>query len=147
MFWDDKGIERPDPQGREAEIRWQFVQEYMFDRNPIQAATRMGLTGKFAISWAETFMQEPYVLRMIKEQEVVFAERFANKDPAIMSRIVNSLFTESQTAVKCSTRVAALSKLANMAGLDEEGDTGDGAGTIVISVTGRKEVVKIEESE
>ncbi len=140
MFWAEPLL-TPDFVGEELELRKKFVEEYIFCQNPVTAAQRIGFSGKLAAMYAEQFMSEPHVQKLIKEEELRFAKRAEEGDDILKSRIISALFAEATSAYQSSARVTALSKLANMMSLDgtlnRVGDIGD-TGQIVINVKANK---------
>jgi hypothetical protein len=108
---------------RDMQFRDKFVAEYLVDYNPVAAAIRCGLTSAFAKDYAQRFMGEPYVQQEIKRLEGV--REGDTEDDAQEKRdkakIKSMLFREASGASPGSTasaRVAALSKLMSLYGMD-----------------------------
>ena len=59
----------PELTEREKELRIKFVDEFFYDRDPIAAAMRIGFMASFARDFAQQFMSEGFVRRLIKERE------------------------------------------------------------------------------
>lgn len=110
--------EGPELTFREKALRDKFVAQYLEDYNPIAAAMRVGYPKGYAKEIAARFMEEPYVVRKIQEVEKTPAE----EDPEIVKkRIHASLMREAHyhgAGSSQAARVAALSKLAQMHGMD-----------------------------
>lgn len=120
--WQQSALD-PELSPDEKRVRDLFVREYMVDFDPFLAALRMGFHKTFAAEYAGRFMGESYVQRKIKE-----AQQAGNPDDetTVVSnkqRIIAMLFREANNRGPGSSqagRVAALSKLAQIHGLDKE---------------------------
>jgi len=110
--------EGPELTFREKALRDQFVGEYLTDYSPLAAAIRIGYPKAYAKEMAARFMEEPYVLKKIREQESTSED----VSPDVMKkRIMAGLVREANDRGPGSSqaaRVAALSKLAQMHGMD-----------------------------
>jgi len=105
---------------REKALRDLFVSEYLVDYDALRAAQRCGFNFQFAVEYAKKFMQEPYVQQQINA--VKFRE-YPEHDVATYEkkRIMASLIAEAHykgPGSSHSSRVAALSKLASIYGMD-----------------------------
>lgn len=104
---------------REKQVRDHFVNEYMTDYNAKTAAIRVGYGNSIAGEMSLRFMQCPYVQRQIKNKETANEEV---DDAAIArKRIIAGLTREANyngPGSSPSARVAALSKLSAIYGLD-----------------------------
>lgn len=99
-------------------LRDRFVKEYLVDYDALSAAGRVGYSRQFAKEYSLRFMQEPYVLLQIKNAESSTEEDNAD---AMKKRILMGLIREANyrgPGCSQSARVAALSKLASIAGMD-----------------------------
>lgn len=101
-------------------LRDMFVNEYMVDYDPVAAAQRCGFERQFAREFASKFMDEAYV------QQRINAVKFMDVDPQSeqkynQQRVKAALMFEAHYRGPGSShaaRVAALSKLAALNGLD-----------------------------
>lgn len=140
---DDLTIEEPQEERqysyREKALRDFYIKEYLVDYDEVAAATRVGYPKAIAREFAAKFMGEPYVLRRIKEQE-------GNVDPnsddadVVKKRIMAALMREANyrgPGSSQSARVAALSRLATLNGMDpinkpKDSEVPLGEGTFVV---------------
>ena len=100
-------------------LRDRFVKEYLNDYDAVAAAGRIGYARQFAREYSYRFMQEPYVLQQIKNAETSIED--GESDEAMKKRIMTGLIREANyrgPGCSQSARVAALSKLASIAGMD-----------------------------
>lgn len=124
---------------REKALRDFFVNEYLVDYDPVAAAVRVGYGKSFAKEYAARFMNEPYVLREIQRREGV-ADNSADDEESEKKRIIAGLKREANyrgPGSSQSARVAALSRLATLHGMDpqnkpKEPDVLPGEGTFVV---------------
>lgn len=103
---------------REKALRDKFVGEYLIDYNPLAAAIRIGYPKGYAKEYAARFMEEPYVLNKIREQESTSEDVTTD---VMKKRIMAGLVREANyngPGSSQAARVAALSKLAQMHGMD-----------------------------
>lgn len=107
---------------RERETRNRFVKEYMIDKDPLRAAIRCGFLKGVAKTYAEKFLEEPYVQRLIVESEKsAFNVDEVETDRAQKSIIMTGLFNEARfqgTGSSHSARVSALTTLAKLHGME-----------------------------
>ena len=99
-------------------LRDRFVKEYLVDYDALSAAGRVGYSRQFAKEYSFRFMAEPYVLQKIKNAESSTEE---DNEDAMKKRILMGLIREANyrgPGCSQSARVAALSKLASIAGMD-----------------------------
>ena len=104
---------------REKALRNLFVEEYLTDYDALGAAIRVGYPQSFAKEYAVRFMHEPYVLQQIKLKETTPVAEDDNE--AMKKRIMTGLIREANyrgPGCSQSARVAALAKLASIAGMD-----------------------------
>lgn len=104
---------------RQKELRDKFVKEYLVDYNATAAAIRIGYPKSYAQEYAVKFMDEPYVHQQIKTVETS-PEEIDSKE-AMQKRITISLLREANyrgAGSSQSARVAALSKLSSIYGMD-----------------------------
>lgn len=103
----------------EKETRRKFVREYLKDYNPFKACIRIGYTALFAGDFSKRFMDEPFVLQLIAEEEGGTApgEEFDEEKEKI--RIYKALWREANSMNNpAPARVAALAKLTSILGMD-----------------------------
>jgi hypothetical protein len=119
----EEGITEPenlaaDLTHREKTLRDHFVNEYLVDYDQKSAAIRIGYGSSYAHEMSVRLMQCPYVLQQISLKEANTEE----EDAAIMrKRIITGLIREANfkgPGCSPSARVAALSKLAAIQGMD-----------------------------
>lgn len=114
----DEPEEAPELTFREKALRDKFVAEYLTDYNQVAAAIRIGYPKSYAKEYAARFMEESYVLKKIREQESTSDEVTAD---VMKKRIMAGLVREANyngPGSSQAARVAALSKLAQMHGMD-----------------------------
>lgn len=104
----------------EKKVRDDFIEEYRVDYDRRAAAIRIGYGASYAHEMANKFMNEPYVLRKLKEAEQQVPPE-EGADDFLKRRVMEGLMREAHYKGPGSTqsaRVAALSKLASIAGMD-----------------------------
>lgn len=107
---------------REKEIRIRFVDEYMQDRDALKAAIRCGFMASLAKEISVRFLEEPFVQSLIQavSRNAVDPNNLPSNDE-IKTTIITCLLHESTyrgAGSSQSARVAALSKLASLHGMD-----------------------------
>lgn len=105
----------------ERSLRDRFVEEYLTDYDAYQACIRVGYTKMLAKKFCAIFMQEPYTLQRIRLRETGGAEVEEDSAEARKRRVMMGLIREANyRGPGCSqaARVAALSKLAAIEGMD-----------------------------
>lgn len=107
-------------------LRDQFVEEYLKDFNALNACLRVGFEIQHAQNYSQTFLEDTYVQRRLREQfythqKGMTEEQVIEQDKQL---ILNSLRQAAQHGPYTS-RVAACAKLASIHGLDK-GDAKDG---------------------
>lgn len=119
----DAAMTQPPMNEREKALRDLFVREYLVDYNAFGAAMRCGFMRSFAEDYAKKFLEEPYVQQQITLLQVNISH--ADDDEAASafnkSRIYNGLMREAHyygPGSSSASRVAALSKLATIEGMD-----------------------------
>lgn len=122
----DKVLETPerDPDEkiysyREKALRDMFITEYLVDYDEVAAAIRCGYGSSYARDYAVKFMHESYVQKQIKSKELVNKE---DGPEELKQRIMAGLIREANyrgPGCSQSARVAALSKLASLNGMDQ----------------------------
>jgi hypothetical protein len=103
----------------EMELRDRFVAEYMTDYDHYKAAIRIGYAPAYAKDFGQRFMNEPYVLRKIKDAEGGTTDDLDVE--AQKKMIVAALWREAKNMGVGSSqaaRVAALAKLSAFYGMD-----------------------------
>ena len=116
------GIDQPplEMSEREKALRDLFVSEYLVDYDQVKAAQLCGFTLQFAVEYAKKFMEEPYVQRRIREVTFMKVDEKAIEQ-FDKTRIKAALMAEAHyrgPGSSHSGRVAALSKLASLYGME-----------------------------
>jgi len=104
---------------RERALRDLFVNEYLVDYNEYAAAIRIGYSQAYAKEYSVRFMNEPYVLQQIRLKENAPTPDDSVED--MKKRVMTGLIREANyrgPGCSQSARVAALSKLAAIHGMD-----------------------------
>lgn len=144
-FWDSEA-KVGELSGQEKAVRDRFVKEYLLDYDQKAAAIRCGYGESFAGTYADKFMNEPYVLQQIKRTELAFAED-ADVEEEDTKRVIRAaLLREAHyrgPGSSHSARVNALAKLAIIHDMDKT----DKAGAEVGSRSGVMEVPGIASAE
>lgn len=110
----------PELNQREKDLRNLFVNEYLVDYNPIEAAQRCGFQYAFAKDYAIKFLNESYVQRRIKELEHTKPPAPKQLEEYNKERVIAGLMREAHNVMTTgSCRVAALSTLAKIYGMDK----------------------------
>lgn len=117
----------------EIALRKKFVEEYLFDRNANNACLRCGMSPVLSREYAIRFMQDPYVqhllaLRTYKRQDAEDEGAAEREKQRTQQQIIEALKAEAfykGPGSSQAARVAALSKLAAMFGLDKGALTGE----------------------
>lgn len=105
----------------ERQLRDKYVREYIVDYDVMNAAIRVGYMRALALEYGQMFMQEPYVQRKILELQNQIKEKPEDSGSEIKNQIIAGLLREANYRGPGSTqaaRVAALSKLASLHGMD-----------------------------
>lgn len=73
LFWGEEHslAMQPDLSPLEKQLRDKFVEEYLFDRDPVAAAIRCGFNPAYARQYSGQFLQETYTLTRLKERQIV----------------------------------------------------------------------------
>jgi hypothetical protein len=104
---------------QERAVRDRFVEEYMVDFSPLNAARRVGFSNAFAEQYAKRFMGESYVRRMIKAHELRTDLDESEVEEYDKRRIRSRLMREAHDPYSSgAARVAALGKLMSLYGMD-----------------------------
>jgi hypothetical protein len=110
----------------ERAVRDKFVEEYLLDRDPTAACLRIGYDGPLAIQRGFEFLEESYVQKRIAYLDYHFEQEDPEAAQKRERRILKaSLMREAHYRGPGSThaaRVAALSKLAQLARMDAPED-------------------------
>lgn len=109
----------PELSWRERALRDLFVREYLTDFDQYAAALRCGYSAAYAREEAVKLMNEPYVRQQIKALEVLPSEQ--DNPEAMKEYVVLGLRREANyrgSGASPSARVAALSKISSIYGLD-----------------------------
>lgn len=102
----------------EVKLRDKFVTEYLSDYDEVKAAVRVGYPRNIAKEYSVRLMGDPYVLQQIKKREATTEEETTEQ---MRKRVLTGLIREANytgPGGSASARVAALSKLAAIAGMD-----------------------------
>lgn len=117
--WQAWAAMAPDLSKQERALRDRFVDEYLVDYSPLNAARRVGFSNAFAKEYAERFMTEPYVRQRIKQLETSGQVDEEDLEEYNKKRIRAQLMREAHDQFSTgSARVAALGKLMSMYGMD-----------------------------
>lgn len=135
------------------ELRDRFIAEYLRDYNSYAACVRIGYMDEVALDCAKHFMEEPYVKRGIADAEAARAKHLQTNEQEDLTRlpdgfvphdettdkqrIVSGLFREAfykGPGASHSSRVSALSKLADIYKLNKEESKVDAITTNVMVV-------------
>lgn len=109
----------PEFSEQERALRDRFVEEYLVDYSPLNAARRVGFSNSFAQEYAKRFMEESYVKRRIKHYEERTDLNEEDLETYNKVRIRNRLMREAHDMfANGSSRVAALGKLMSLYGMD-----------------------------
>ena len=103
----------------EMDLRDRYVQEYVVDYDAYAACIRLGYQPAYAKEFCVRFMNEPYVLNKLKQQETIGDEQ--DDETTQKRKIVSALWREANNKGAGSSqaaRVAALSKLSAFYGMD-----------------------------
>ena len=124
---------------RAKDLRDRFVTEYMTDYESTAAAIRCGYPHNIAREYGNRLLQDTYVLQQIRIKETTPVKTEEDEEQ-MKKRIMTGLLREANyrgPGCSQSARVAALSKLASMHGMDapikqEISTDGNLAGVMVI---------------
>lgn len=111
----------PEMSEREKALRDLFVREYLQDYNAYAACLRCGFMRSFAEDYAKKFMAEPYVRQQLQVMQHVEGNE-ADLAQYNRRRIYNALMKEAHyngPGSSQAARIAALSKLASIEGMDK----------------------------
>lgn len=110
----------------EQALRQTFVEQYLLDFNPINAALRCGFASSVAGQYSAKLMQDNYVQWLIAQKKIVQPESkddlLENKDLR-KRKIISALYDEAfyhGHGASHAARVAALTKLARIEGIDKD---------------------------
>jgi phage terminase small subunit len=105
---------------REKELRDVFVKEYIVDFDRTAAALRCGFAKSFATDYANKFMDEPYVRKLIQDKQTAAPD--ANVVETDRLSILAALRREMVIGSPAS-RVSAATQLAKLQGLEPASKT------------------------
>lgn len=114
----EEPMDMPELSHREIALRNTFVKEYLVDYDQIGAAVRCGYHASYAKEMGVRFMGCPYVVQRISQIELQTPEE---EDAVMRKRVISGLIREANyrgPGSSPSARVAALSKLAAIQGMD-----------------------------
>lgn len=121
--WTSASMDKTSYSEQEQALRDTFIAEYLVDYDAIAAALRCGFAKSFAEDYAKKFMAEPYVQRKLKAEQLdpPTTKEGEEAEKALRRRkIIAALMREAHNPlVSGSSRVAALSRLAVIEGLDQ----------------------------
>jgi hypothetical protein len=117
--WQAWAAMAPELTEQERALRDRFVDEYLVDYSPLNAARRVGFSNAFAEEYAKRFMTEPYVRQRIKRLETSSQVDEEDLEEYNKKRIRAQLMREAHDQFSTgAARVAALGKLMSMYGMD-----------------------------
>lgn len=108
----------PELNEQERALRDLFVDEFLVDYSPLNAARRCGFSNGFAEDWGKKLHSESYVQRQIAAKQAMDLDpdKLAEYDK---KRIRAALMREAHAAYNSgSSRVAALGRLMSLYGMD-----------------------------
>jgi hypothetical protein len=127
--WMSASMDKAEPQDQEKALRDTFVAEYLVDYDAKAAAMRCGFAHSFAEDYAKKFMNETYVQRKLKEVQLevpVGHSAQTEEDDIIKRKIKMALVREAHNPYTSgAARVAALSRLAVIYGMDQPAKSQD----------------------
>lgn len=131
---------------REKELRDRYVDEFFKDFDWVAAAIRVGYPKAIAVTYAQTFMEEPYVRRAISEREKALASDPKKEEAETRRQIRNRLLAEANyhgPGASHAARVSALAKLASILDMDAptkiKNETTHRGGVMMIPVAAQSE--------
>lgn len=119
--WDSQTWVAMEPEFTEQEraLRDRFVEEYLVDWSPLNAARRVGFSNAFAEEYAKRFMGESYVrkrIEVMKHRTDLDEEELEAYDKRrIRAQLMREAHDQFSTG---AARVAALGKLMSLYGMD-----------------------------
>lgn len=115
-FWAEQAVSS-ELSPKEKQLRDRFVDEYILDFDHIAAAMRIGFGASFAQTYAERFMQEPYVQKAIADKQLALAEDERLEAELDRRRIRAALMREAHYRGPGSSHAARVSALAKLAAI------------------------------
>lgn len=104
---------------QEKALRDRFVEEYLVDFSPLNAARRVGFAAVFAEQWAKKLMGESYVRKRMEDYKHRTNIDEDTRDDYDRRRVRAQLMREAHDAFSTgSARVAALGKLMSLLDMD-----------------------------
>lgn len=127
--WTTALIDKSEPEGQDKDLRDTFVAEYLVDYDENAAAIRCGFASSFALDYAKKFMNEPYVQKKLKAEQLsgpITKDDEVQEEKLHKRKILTALLREAHNPmISGAARVAALSRLAVIYGMDQPAK-GDG---------------------
>jgi len=111
-----------DPQPTEQErLLWdKFVEEYVKDYNPVEAAQRIGFNLTFAVEYSKLFLSKPYVQKLLMEHKMKPIDEKGHTEK--VKAMIEATLIECMQNGQSATRVVAAKTLASIHGLDQTPD-------------------------
>jgi len=105
---------------QEKALRDLFIAEYLVDYDMVAAAMRCGFAASFASDYAKKFMEEPYVRKELSARQTAEPTSEQDEKQSHKRKILAALLREAHNPlVSGASRVAALSRLAAIYGMDQ----------------------------
>ena len=121
--WTSACMDRADLGEQEKALRDTFVAEYLVDYDPLAAAMRCGFAASFAGDYAKKFLNESYVQQRLKQEQLTepgSKQDVEDEEKLNKRKILMGLLREAHNPmISGSARVAALSRLAVIYGMDQ----------------------------
>ena len=119
----------------EQAVRDAFVEQYVIDHQPINAAMRIGFSQAFAKKYAEVFLSESYVIKQISQ--VMETKTLQNEEFVKSQRqtVLMNLIREANyfgPGASAAARLAANMKLAELTGLEDSKGNAVSSGVMIV---------------
>lgn len=132
LFWSETELQG-ELDGRERQVRDQFVVQYLIDYNSVAACIRLGFKEPYARMWGPKLMAESYVQRKLQEAINERKKEMDENPESEQSRIIEGLRREANYFGPGSSQAARVAALAHLAKLN---NLGVGTGNEGISTGG-----------
>ncbi len=121
----DPLLMEPELSEDERKLRQAFVKAYMHSRDPVEACLAIGFLSAYAVDWANSFMSDSYVRRLIIIEET---REETEEDRILRARKYRAMLErEASYQGRGSSHGARVSALASLLKMDEDkDDTGSG---------------------
>ena len=119
LFWKSAYNEAmvPDLSPVEKQLRDQFVDEYLFDYDKVEACIRLGFSASLAPVYADQFLKEPYTAQRLKQAQEARKEDERDQNDIFKQEVLVTL-RKALKVGPLQTRVAAASRMATILGMD-----------------------------